>query len=197
MSHGRRLVSLVPVLAALSLLPGAARAQGSAPTTHAGQWGAEAGIGSGNTATLLRFSSPSRAWLLGFDGSFAHDKQELSGVTDENALTRWNVTARAGMRSYRGGDSALRPFTSVGLLAGVGHAESGNLDSNQWMAGAFFELGGSWFFNPHASLGASGQLTGAYQHVKQELTAPAGATGTVNSWTVSLGQIRVLAAVYF
>src|SRR5690349_8923767 len=99
-------------LCVLLALPLAAQAQ--APSFHNGQWGAEVGLGSGNSATLLRFTSSSNAWLLSFDGSVSSIDNKAPGGPTVNA-TNWNTAIRLGQRRYSGGSGGVLPFHSIGL----------------------------------------------------------------------------------
>jgi hypothetical protein len=193
MTARSQLVTLVVTL--VTALPVAGVAQD--PGLRAGQWGAEASIGDGQSATLLRFRSPTSAWLLSFGGRVSGATLETSGSLEEENATMWSVDARLGMRSYRASSGAFRPFTTVGALGSYSDGEQGFNDATTWTAGAFLELGGAWFFTPHVSLGASGELNAAYRETKAQSGGFPETDLKLKSWMVEAGRIRLLGAVYF
>jgi hypothetical protein len=191
---------LRPLLAAAVLLlaPTVLDAQEPPPRDtlgpRAGRWAAEVGAGTGLSGTLLRFRSPATAWLLGVDGSFAQSRQELPdpfGGTQTETVTQVDLFARIGLRRYRTTQSALRPFTSAGLLGGIGRFDG----TRTWAAGVFAELGAAYFFSPHVSLGAAGGLRASYG----EMRADSQFGPSVRSRTIfiSASAVQVLGAVYF
>jgi hypothetical protein len=191
--------SLGPVLAttAFLLLPWCLPAQeavGGGPGPRAGVWAAELGAGQGLSATLLRFRSPRTAWLLGLDGFFAQSRQEATDPftgTSTETVTQVSLVASLGVRRYRPTQTALRPFTSIGLLGAITRFDG----ARGWDAGAFGELGASYFFSQHLSLGAAGQLQLSYG----ERRGPVAPGFAQETRTIMLGvsAVQLLAAVYF
>ncbi len=195
----RRLLAASVALLTPSLAEGQDRA--AAPDTiasstagpGAGTWAAELGIGAGQTATLLRFQSPTSAMLIGADVSWvdiSEDVPGLEGVRRER-YTLANVTGRIGFRRYRGTAAAVRPFTGLGVLAGLSRSPGGP----GWTAGAYGELGASCFFSPHVSLGATGGLQVTYARLKQEFAG--GESLTRRQLSIRAVAVQLLGTVYF
>jgi hypothetical protein len=168
---------------------------GSLAKPGSGTWGAELGIGSGQSATLLRFGSRTSALLLGADVFWLDILEETpmpgGGATNERRYTVANVTGRVGFRRYSGTALPVRPFTSFGLLGGY----SRDFGGPGWTAGAFGELGVSYFFSPHVSLGASGGLQVIYTRLRQEFSF--GESATRRQVGVRGSAVQLLGAVYF
>src|SRR4051794_23202348 len=135
----------------------------AAPTMHAqqtadpvmprvGSWGAEAVVGTGLGANVLRFSSPTAAWLAGLTFNVSRQTDNLSvfpGGTDQSGWFGF-ADARLGRRWWRGErGERLRPLTGLGVLGGL----SSNTGFQSWNAGGYGELGATYFFTPHLSLG--------------------------------------------
>jgi hypothetical protein len=155
---------------AIALAASSATAQtGSAPSTTspAGSWGAELGYGSYNGASLLYFPSRNRAWLLGasFNAISVSQVDPYTGTRMTSSTD--NGFLAVGHRWY-GGDAALqlRPVIGLGLRGGVGSAQS----SRSWQAGGYGELGATYFFTPHLSLGALGEVDVMKTHERQDNT---------------------------
>lgn len=72
-----------------------------------------------------------------------------------------------------------------------GYSRFGELHS--WLAGIHGELGASYFFNPHASLGAAGELRASYRDERRDEPGSYVAQHILVSGVL----VRVLGAVYF
>ena len=79
MASRYRVVRLALIASMSAGLPTMARGQSLAPA--AGNWALEGGIGDGTSAGLLKFRTPSSAWLFTIDGLFSSSKTEFSNVT--------------------------------------------------------------------------------------------------------------------
>jgi hypothetical protein len=190
----RRLLST----SVLVLVPALAQAQDprTAPDSlgpRGGSWGAELGIGSGQSATLLRFGSSASALLLGVEVFWIEVSEDAApfGGAEARTYTLANVTGRLGHRWYHSVTRAARPFTSLGLLAGYSRDPGGP----GWTAGGFAEMGASYFFTPHVSLGAAGGLQAVYTRLKREFSS--GTTITTRTIGVRASAVQLLGAVYF
>ena len=195
----------VPAVVAFALAlivhaPGlAAQTPADSVMPRANSWGAEAMYGGAPAATLLRFSSPSAAWLVGASFSVSHESVDnviLTGpttqVTTEDRVITF-VDARLGRRWWAGdARSRLQPLRGLGLAG----TYSNYSFARTYSVGAYGELGATWFFTPHVSLGASGELVASYGEDRQ-------ATGTSQPdrvstrWGVRGNLARVSAGVYF
>jgi hypothetical protein len=176
----------------------------AAPTVHGqqvvdpvmprvGSWGAEAVFGSGIAANVLRLSSPTTAWLAGLSFNVTHQTDNLSalpGGADQSAWLGFG-DARLGRRWWRGDrGERIRPLTGLGVLGGV--SSGTNLQS--WNVGGYGELGASYFFSPHVSLGATGELAAVYT---RDRFAIAGGERVTTRWLLRGSLVRVNASVYF
>lgn len=179
-------------------LPAAAAAQTPADSTgpRGGSWGAEVTVGGGFGGQLLRFRSPNSAWLLGAGVSVTREHQDevtgTFGVIPEQTRTQVQVSGRLGLRGYRDRGRRLRPFTGAGLTGALSRFDSQN---RSWEAGAYGELGASFFFSPHVSLGAAGELSAGYGEDRRG--GPPDVSVTATHWRIGAAVVRVLGAVYF
>jgi hypothetical protein len=109
-----------------------------------GTWGAETSSGAGQNATLLLFVSPKWA-LQGGGGINSFESGNSPGrYTTSNLLL--------GVRRYGGTGLGFRPIAGAGATLGTATGSGQQL-------GVFGELGASYFFNRHLSLGANGTAT--------------------------------------
>jgi hypothetical protein len=91
----------------------------------------------------------------------------------------------------RGLNEAMRPFVGLGLGGRYANTNS----ARQTGASLIGELGATYFFGSHVSLGGAGELSFAWQRDRfQNTTGPA---LTNDSWFVRSNLARLNAAVYF
>ena len=182
---------------ALLVLPSFAFAQSPADSTpRAGQWGAEGSLAGSTLGTaLLRFRSPTSAWVVGADFSVARSKTEFgaSGASFADSRTQVSLSTRLGLRSYRQSDvDRLRPIIGGGVFGSV---TRGSNDSKGWRTGLYGELGATYFVAPHVSLGATGEVRASYEKDERESGTGQRSEFTMTSFGASLA--RVLVSVYF
>jgi hypothetical protein len=170
-------------VAVFAVLPAASSAQSTERKSgpEAGTWAAEAsvggtvgtGVGVAQSAAILRFFSPSTALVGNLSFSVSDDDSRLlsSGRSNSVALT-------AGLRKYTRAGLGLRPVLGGGLLFSRQSFGSTRFTN----AGGYAEAGAVWFFNPHVSLGALGNLSAV--------------TGT-DRWSAGGSLARLTASVYF
>jgi hypothetical protein len=188
--------SIALILVALAATAPAARSQQAVVDSvmpRAGSWGAEAVLGTGIGANVLRFSTPTAAWLAGLSFNVAHETDDIFGFPGSFDQSGWQgfADARLGRRWWKGErGERIRPLTGLGVLGGV----SSNPSTRSWNAGAYGELGASYFYSPHVSLGATGELAALYM---QDRFLGAGAERTITRWIVRGTLVRVNASVYF
>jgi len=93
----------------------------------------------------------------------------------------------------------MRPFTSFGVLAGIGHGSAGTQTAMNWNAGGFVELGANYMVSPHFSLGGAGEISARY--TRSSTTSDDTVLGEFtihnDAITANIGRIRLLATVYF
>lgn len=142
-----------------------------------GTWGAEVGTASLDirlpTATLLRFFSPTMALQVGAGAALA---------TGDESTTAFQL--RLGVRRYAARSGPLRPIVGGGVLASL--VDQGGQFGNDTAIGAYGEAGAAYFFSPHFSLGAVGELS---------VTSESNLGQNSIRFRGSLA--RVIAAVYF
>jgi hypothetical protein len=187
------------LLAAALLVPmPAAHAQAALDSIapRAGSWGGEAVYGGAPGASLLYFSSPRAAWLAGLTFSVSHETADvttLPGATATESGYTAGVDARLGRRWWSADPRArLRPLTGLGILGGLTSFQFGRT----WSAGAYGELGATYFFSPHVSLGASGELAAGYGE-DRFATGTVGPDRVTTRWTLRGNLARIAAGVYF
>jgi hypothetical protein len=190
------LLAVAPPCVARAQEPTAARdttARPAATLPTPATWGAELGIGAGQSATLLRFGSPRSALLLGVDAFWVDVSEEFPslGGTRRERYRVANITGRLGFRRYRATPAAVRPFTSLGLIAGYAEDPGGP----GWTVGAFGEIGASYFVSPHVSLGAAGSLQATYVSARQDVGA--GDDLRRRQFGIRATSVYLLGAVYF
>jgi hypothetical protein len=161
-----------------------------------GTWGVEATYGPSVGASVLRFSSPRSAWILGVSFSVGQETADVPldflGNTTPKTITVGTVGVRAGHRWWRGElNQALRPFVGLGLGGQYTNANGARMNE----ASAFGELGATYFFSPHVSLGGAGDLAIAREHYRYENST--GPAETRDSWYFRGDVARLTAAVYF
>ena len=180
-------------------------AQTDSLVPHRGTWGAEMPMFI-TGGSLLRFTSPSTAWLAGLDIN-ASGQAHPSPLFNSGSSSY--VRGQLGHRWYTpvgdGEVAHLRATYGVGLIGLLGHNKNGDQSDQVWNAGGYGEFGATWFFTRHLSLGAFGMLQGTWGKDRQRFTIlpPSQATPatqvteTSTTWTVSANLVRVTAAVYF
>ncbi|HVH10351.1 MAG TPA: hypothetical protein VM736_11190 [Gemmatimonadales bacterium] len=208
---------MIPLLRWLTAMavsvPSLAAAQVVAPSDtlpfRHGQWAAQFGGGL-NFASLglLRFTTPSRAWLIDvrFDGHHSHITTHLRDTLLLNDFTSTaGLNARAGRRFYQSRGKSVAVFQSVGLLGGYAHYCSGQTGAsvalplgfcnNGWNAGVFGELGGDYFISPRFSVGGIAGVTFSYERTTGHDTAG----GRTVEWGYggSFEGLAFVAAIYF
>lgn len=166
----RQVLAAAVTVAAAVAAPHTAGAQVAAQkgAPDKGTWGAETSSGAGQNATLLLFVSP--RWALQGGGginSFQNDAAPDRRYTTSNLLL--------GVRRYGGEGLGFRPVLGAG-------ASIGTATGNGRQLGVFGEVGASYFFNRHLSLGANGTAT----YLNGDRTS-----------SLQIGVARLTAAVFF
>lgn len=177
-----RFAVAVLVAVASTFIPAGGQAQETVP-----KWGAEATLG-GTTAGggLLRFSNPSRAWILQSSFQLERISDDLNGA--EHFVSG---DVRLGMRFYRRANEATRPFTTISGL--IVYQEFGG--TGTFRPGAVLEFGASHFFSRHVSLGASADLRAVYSREQVGGGAPGGFERS--RFSILFSGIRLVGGVYF
>lgn len=183
------LVAVATAVLAMPLRAQQAEGDGErvAPDFRVGQWGAQF-IASSNFvgAGVLRFRSPQTAWTL--DGTVAISTSSNSQQSPSfrvGDFSSASASTRLGLRRYGEPHGPIRSFYGAGVHAGFGRTSSeaaqlvGYPPLKQTMtfyrAGAFGEVGASYFVTSHLALGARGVGMAGYN--RHELDTKG---GTVN-----------------
>jgi hypothetical protein len=173
---------------------------------RSGTWAAEASVISGG-GSLLYFTSPRGAWLVGLSAGINHSNRPATLGLPDNSASSTNFQAQLGHRWYSGaaGDGEhLRATYGAGLIGAFARTTFADQSDRTWSAGGYGEIGATWFFTRHLSLGAIGQLTATRGYTRQIIDAQVVGGGvvalqTLNSttWGINANLVRVLAGVYF
>ncbi len=200
----------LPVCTVLALWPTLASAQDSAPDTipfHRHQWAAQfAGGTTFASLGALRFTAPTRAWLVDFrfTGGHSHDRQYVADtLVGDGYTSKANIDTRIGRRFYQGRGKSVVSFQTVGVLGGYAHncsafkgpAFSGRSCSNGWTAGAYGELGGAYLITRRFSIGGTATVTFSYERTTQRSSSGAVAKGW--AYSGSIQGLSFAATVYF
>ena len=193
--------SALPVICLVALTR-EARAQGDESLGfRSGQWGADFQVQGGFTgAGAIKFTSPTRAWVLDLGTGVVHASANLFGASGTSAGTSVNVSVKAGRRMYGAITHRVAPWTALGVTAIYSwqRATSGDTvlqHSNTSGAGLFGSIGATWLITSHLGVGAQWSLLLNYAH--QSNTSNVGGTSTVNSISVSIPNVALAGQLYF
>lgn len=193
---------MLRVFAAVSILVAPVVAIAQQPTRsdsmpHGGQWGAEAVVAPSTAgASVVRFQSPTFAWLLGAGLSANRsttkaDNSEFGGADFTTSAV--SVSARLGVRWYRHSDAGrLRPVIGVGALGQLTRVQS---ITPTRTVGGYGELGAFYFVAPHMSLGGLIELDAT--RTRNIRVAATGFEIGSNTNTIAASLPRVILSVYF
>jgi len=172
---------------------------------RSGQWAAQFGVSSGYASLgVLKFTAPTRAWLLDARVSGGHEDRELRNTNPDTTVTQFesdaSVTLRLGRRFYGSGRDHVVGLYSIGASGGIAHSAGGQRggsagETNGWNVGVFFELGASYLVNRRLSLGAIGSASLSYSR-----SVSKGSTGfrsEISRYGGSLSAVSLVATVYF
>ncbi|HEX4573586.1 MAG TPA: hypothetical protein VH158_00545 [Gemmatimonadales bacterium] len=191
------LLSCAPVLLSAQATP--------APDTlpfRTGQWAAQFSGGAFASLGFLRFTAPTRAWLVDFvlSGGHAHDQSRVNdSLVSDGFRSNAFVTARLGRRFFQSRGKSVLTAQTVGVLAGFSHSCDGNTlqgtyCDNGWTAGVFGELGGAYLITQRFSIGGSAGASFTYQRSK---TSNLGSVNTTWSYQGLLQGLSFAATIYF
>ncbi len=165
----RKSVNSLVALSLAATAIGTITASGAAAQTGEGNWGAEGRIGSGQSAYLLRWLSPS--WSLVIGGGLTATSSESPAVNSKNDMRSVNVSA---VVRKEWGAGRVHPMVGFGPFVNASHSKntspgSGGItettsDNNGF--GGRFEFGAIAAVNQSVGLGIIAAATG--QHVAQK-----------------------------
>jgi len=202
------LVSRFALYCVVALFPALATAQETTNDSvpfHQHQWAAQfAGGTSFASLGFLRFTAPSRAWLvdLHVTGGHAHDNAYVNdSLTAQSYTSNATVDARMGRRFYQGRGTSVVSFQTVGGLGGFTHScysstqPAGGSCRNGWTAGGFGELGAAYLITRRFSIG--GAVGASFSYSRTTAKTPGGFVDKEWSYQGSLDGLTFAATVYF
>ena len=196
------------MLAGAWVLVAAARelpAQAIADTTTASfrpeEWGIGFILGNGVTsAGMLRFSTPSRAWVLDGSASFDRQSQSTSTSADETARTV-SLSAQFGPRWYRAMSGHVARYVGLGMSGGYARSDFSGTSShaNLWSVGAYGEIGMQYLITRYLGLGWRGALSASRLETSNTALSGQGfiATSKATGYHVGLDAVQLTGTIYF
>jgi hypothetical protein len=178
----------------LSALP--ARAQDSIPSSfQRGQWGANVAV-TGLTfagVDVLRFTSPTRAWVFSVNGAVLRDKE--SGSYPIPSQSNQNVDLGLQRRFIRPLASHASVYLSPGIHGGWGHMCVNPVPgvtqcSSSWDLGITAEVGGEYMIWRHFGVGA--RYSALVSYYRASILG-----GSVWNLSGNIGSAGVFAALLF
>jgi hypothetical protein len=193
-------LALVFVLRAASASAQEPEHEQEPPPFRRGQWGVDVMLSNGfSGAGALRFSSPTRAWVLDVSGTYDWDESRYRDTT--RTITGRGVgnglTLRLGRRAYRPIGSRVYRTLGAGILGSFSFSASNGAGSPRTYAfggGIFGEIGGQWMVTPHLSLGA--YWIASLQYRTQHYSNGASSQNH-NSLDANAGGVGLRGAFYF
>lgn len=187
---------------ASSGLQGQTIADTTTASFHPGEWGVGFILRNSVTdAGVLRFSTPTRAWVL--DGNASFDRQSQSGSTvfgDQTARS-WSLSAQFGPRWYRAMSGHVARYLGFGLTGGYAWSEFSGTSShgNLWSAGAYGETGMQYLLTRFLGIGWRGTLSASRVETKNSELTPQGFVSTSNTTGYHLGldAVQLTGTIYF
>jgi len=161
-----------------------------------GQWAVQFVGSLGASVGLLKFRSPSSAWVVdvGVSGQHEEDIADTSVAVHSQAF----VSVLLGQRKYRSLATKVAAYRSLGLLMSYTHNLSSSpfsrSTSNGWQLGPFANVGGTYLVTSHLGIGATGQVRIAYGRS----TFRSSITPKTRSWSLSgTTSIGLQGAIFF
>ena len=207
-------LATVAALVAAPLAATPLAAQGSDTTGalpfRAGQWATQFGFdGTFASAGVLRFRSPSSAWVLDASGSVNRYTLEVPSdvVEDDEAdATDFAAFLQLGMRRYRAIATRTTAFAGAGVYGStiVTRSAFGSLPpafytQRTGAAGLYGEMGATWMVSRNLGLSGATQLAATYNW--GSLEQPIGLGETTRTETTGYGlrlsRTRLMVTVYF
>lgn len=192
-----RLFRLIAIASAIGVLPAAA--QELVSPFHGGEWGAHIAV-DGLTFTdvdVLRFTAPTRAWVLSVGGNATSQKVSEQGFPSFTRVRHTDLNLSVQRRFFRTVAPHATVYLSPGISGGASHEcdiftpASPEVCNNQWQVGALVEFGGEYLIGPHVGVGVRYAAKLNYYH--QSLT---GGGGTLNALQGNLNDAGVFVSLF-
>lgn len=210
---GLAFVSLAGVARAQAPVAAADSAEGSAAPAgksaaespfHARQWAAEF-LASSNTDNLgiLRFHSPTKAWLLNVGTSIITGTVTFNGQKLDESTKAYEI--RFGHRWYHVAQDNVVAFGSLGALVNYSDQKQevavGQPPRSTRLAafGGFGELGGNYLVTPHLSLGFTYVASVVHRSIKDVSPNPFNPPDTIkiDDTIFSTQPLSAIVTLYF
>jgi hypothetical protein len=162
-----------------------------------GQWGVQFVGPLTGAFGVLKFRSPSRAWMAEIDLTARHQETTADSSTSVSVFTTVNVLL--GTRTYRPLGSKVVGYHTLGILVGYSHSSqnlfpTGRSRTSGWQLGPFLHIGGTYLVTPHLGIGASGQAGIFYMWATNR--TPAAPTTRIWALTASTA-VGLQGAIFF
>lgn len=153
---------------------------------------------------FLRFTAPTRAWVLDLhvSGGHSHDNGYVNdSLVGQSYQSHAAIFARIGRRFYQGRGKSVVSFQTIGGLGGFNHACSANTQSpatsclNGWTTGAFSEIGAAYLITRRFSIG--GAVGASFSYSRSTAKSPGGFADKEWSYQGSFDGLSFAATVYF
>ena len=180
------------------------RAQATADTTtaafHQGEWGVGFILRSSVTsAGVLRFSTPTRAWV--FDGSVSLDRGSVSGSNiSTNQMRSAYFDGQFGPRWYRAQGGHVARYLGFGVSGAYEYSESSTSSSHGdlWSLGAYGEAGMQYLITRYLGIGWRGTVNASRLQTKNTNTDQGVITKSQSSvYHVGLDAVQLTGNIYF
>jgi len=167
-----------------------------------GEWGVGFILRSGvNEGGVLRFSTPTRAWVL--DGSASYDRQSQSGsqlFADRNDRS-WFLSGQFGPRWYHAVTGHVVRYLGLGVSGAYSQTKFSSTPSRSelWSLGAYGEAGMQYMITRYLGLGWRGTVTASRSETKGVEQVAPGVTNTVRAigYQVRLDAVQLTGTIYF
>ena len=183
----------------------AVSAQSIADTTtvsfRPGEWGMGFLLRNNFTsAGVLRFSTPTRAWVV--DGTASFDRQSLSSsVSGDETVRTANLGAELGPRWYHAMSGHVANYLGAGLSGSYGRTDfaSTSSRSNSWSMGAYGEAGMQYLITRYLGLGWRGTLSASRSEITQSALTGQGfiVRSSTVGYHVALDAVQLTGTIYF
>ena len=180
-------------------------AQKIADTTTAsfrpGEWGIGFILRDNFTAAgILRFSTPTRAWVLDGTASLKRQSQSSSVSGDETARSI-DLSAQLGPRWYHAMNGHAASYLGLGASSGYGRSDFPSMSSHatNWSVGAYGEAGMQYLITRYLGLGWRGTISASRVETNSSQLTPQGSRLTANAvgYHVGLDAVQITGTIYF
>jgi hypothetical protein len=166
-----------------------------------GEWGAGFILRNNVTsAGLLRFNTPTHAWVL--DGSASFDRGSQSSSTSGDQTERsYNLAAQLGPRWYHAMSGHVARYLGLGVSGGYARSEFAPTESHvsNWSIGGYGEAGMQYLITRYLGLGWRGTINASRVETNSSQLTPQGFLVSANAvgYHVGLDAVQLTGTIYF